>query len=547
VHVVEAKARKARGAFFTPPGLSRFVSEWAVRTPADSVLEPSCGEASFLLAAGARLRELAGGAAPAAEQLRGVEVHAESAREAERLMASEGLAADVTVSDFFDVSLREGFDVVLGNPPYVRYQAFSGAARAKAQMAALAQGVKLTGLASSWAAFVVHAAGLLRSDGRLGLVLPAELLTVNYAADVRRFLMERFESVRILTFEERVFPGVLEEVVLLLAEGSGGTDRIELFQARGERDLTRADALAWVASAGSAGKWTPAFLDDDAGAAYAGLVAHEGFGELSEWGRAYLGAVTGNNRYFTLSNVEARELGLRPPELRRLSPPGSRHLRGLTFTDAAWNDLAAEGKRTLLFYPKDKPSSAARRYIEAGERDGVDQAFKCRVRTPWWRVPVVDIPDCLLTYMNHDTPRLVANRAGVLHLNSVHGVRFHSGLKRLGMDVLPLASLNTFTLLGAEMVGRSYGGGMLKVEPREAMRLPMPAPAVADALATELRALRPQLGTALRGGDLEAIVTQVDRLLLLRHLRLPRKDLEALRRARTVMFERRQTRGKGSP
>ncbi|MDP9479947.1 MAG: SAM-dependent methyltransferase [Actinomycetota bacterium] len=50
--------RKARGAFFTPPELCNFVADWAVRSSSDTVLEPSCGEAAFLLAAGERLRTL---------------------------------------------------------------------------------------------------------------------------------------------------------------------------------------------------------------------------------------------------------------------------------------------------------------------------------------------------------------------------------------------------------------------------------------------------------------------------------------------------------
>lgn len=74
-------------------------------------------------------------------------------------------------------------------------------------------------LASSWAAFTVHAALYLHPGGRMGLVLPAELLSVNYAAEVRRFLLESFERVELVLFTERVFPGVLEDVVLLLAEG----------------------------------------------------------------------------------------------------------------------------------------------------------------------------------------------------------------------------------------------------------------------------------------------------------------------------------------
>lgn len=44
-----APVRKARGAFFSPPKIAAFVTDWAVRTPHDAVLEPSAGDAEFLV------------------------------------------------------------------------------------------------------------------------------------------------------------------------------------------------------------------------------------------------------------------------------------------------------------------------------------------------------------------------------------------------------------------------------------------------------------------------------------------------------------------
>ena len=50
VYEVDAPAlRKARGAYFTPPEITQFIAGWAVRSATDIVLEPSCGEAGFLL------------------------------------------------------------------------------------------------------------------------------------------------------------------------------------------------------------------------------------------------------------------------------------------------------------------------------------------------------------------------------------------------------------------------------------------------------------------------------------------------------------------
>lgn len=141
--------RKARGAFFTPAALADFVSRWAIRTPVDTVLEPSCGEAAFLTSAATRLDELH--SPRTRPQLEGIEIHEPSAQAAARLVKATGRAASIRVDDFFEVPSKRRFDVVIGNPPYVRYQDHSGAARLASRRAALRGGVGLTGLASMWA------------------------------------------------------------------------------------------------------------------------------------------------------------------------------------------------------------------------------------------------------------------------------------------------------------------------------------------------------------------------------------------------------------
>ena len=224
-------------------------------------------------------------------------------------------------------------------------------------------------------------------------------------------------------FEERVFPGVLEEIVLLLAEGSGGADYLEVHQTRDVTSLKSVEAANWTAHTPVDNeKWTPALVAQDAFTIYQTLVG-ERFEELSAWGGAYLGAVTGNNKFFSLTLAQATAIGLRKSDMIHISPPGTRHLRGLTFTKAVWTHLAKGGARCFLLYPRKEPSAAARRYIDEAEQAGVAKAYKCRVRKPWWRVSLVEAPDLFLTYMNHDRPRLVSNAAQVQILNSIYGVR----------------------------------------------------------------------------------------------------------------------------
>jgi hypothetical protein len=376
-------------------------------------------------------------------------------------------------------------------------------------------------------------------------VLPAELLSTNYAGPVRRYLTERFASVRLIMFDERVFPGVLAEVVLLLAEGEGPTDVVKVSQARNLGALADPPVTHWRPIDPEA-KWTPALLATHTAQAYAELLRDDTFTQLDAWGRTELGMVTGNNRYFCLSATRAAELGLKANELKRISPPGSRHLRGLTLAQRAWRELADEGRSTYLFAPRADLevhlSKAAAAYIAEGEEAGVQKAYKCRVRSPWWKVPSVPIPDLFLTYMNHDTPRLVTNSVGAAHLNSVHGVTLKAEHKSLGRDLLPLGVLNSLTLLGAELVGRSYGGGILKIEPKEADLLPVPSPAVLADAAPALRALRPQLARHLRGGNLDQAVALVDRVLLVDHLGMKRTQIKGLREAWDTLFGRRTTR-----
>lgn len=534
--------RKGRGAFFTPADITGFVADWAIRDVGDRVMEPSAGDAAFLVSAVERLSQL--GAESGAPEVDGVEIHADSAQAARRRVREAGGKANVQHCDFFDITPSGTYDVVIGNPPFIRYQNFSGESRAKSREAALRGGVALSGLASSWAAFVVQSALFLKPGGRLGLVLPAELLSVNYAGPVRKFLLDRFRQVQLVLFAEQVFPEAEADVVLLLAEGygQGPAEQMLIRQSQNARGLAHLEAgQAWT-PANPAGKWTGSLVDAATLNHLERLVCEGQFSALQAWGDTTLGIVTGNNKYFAVSPERANAMGLQRGELLRLSPPGSSHLRGLALTSGHLAKLGKEGQSTLLFYPRDKPSAQAMAYIEDGQRTGVDTAYKCRVRKVWYRVPLVAPADLLLTCMNADTPRLTANEAGAYHLNSVHGVYLQAEEREIGRELLSLASLNSVTLLHAEIVGRAYGGGILKIEPKEADLWAVPSSALVRARASALRLVKQPVAALLAEGDLHAAVKLVDQALLADGNVLTAHWIEQFRAARALMAKRRETR-----
>jgi adenine-specific DNA-methyltransferase len=520
--------RKARGAFFTPQPIADYLAEWAVGEDARAtVLDPTCGEAVFLTAAAQRLKALGATTAQLGRQVLGVDLHEASVARSHGLLCDQRLNGSFVVDDFFALSTPEKLDArlpyvdaIIGNPPFVRYQDHAGLERKRAQRAALEQGVRLSGLASSWAALVVHACGFLKPEGRLAMVLPTELLTTGYAEEIRLWLRRRFKVVHLVLFERLQFEGAEEKVVLVLAWGTGGCKALTLVPVEDASDLPRIRMFGPMhlnVAPPARGKWTDLLLSADERQVY-DRVVEEHCVPLRAYGAPTLGTVTGANRYFCITETTRRRYEIDFRHVARICPPGTKHLHGPVFAQTDWEALRERDERVWLLLPtgelEDEADAGLRRYLRLGRNEGIDQAYKCRIRTPWYRPPIVPVPDLFFTYMSHRYPRLIYNAAGVSFLNSMHGIRLASGLPRAAPHALPYLMLSTATMLGAEINGRSYGGGILKMEPREAATLPVPR---VDVLEQAWRSLAPDRATMKRELDQGLwtnVANRVDRALL---------------------------------
>ena len=86
----------------------------------------------------------------------------------------------------------------------------------------------------------------------------------------------------------------------------------------------------------------------------------------------------------------------------------------------------------------------------------------------------------------------------------------------------------------------------MKLEPREADRLPVPSVALVEAAAEGLRGIRLEVSAALMGGNLHKAVHLVDQVLLVEQLGLAQRQIDTIRRGREALFRRRALRASKS-
>ncbi len=411
------------------------------------------------------------------------------------------------------------------------------------------QGLSPNRLTNIWVPFVVAAVASLRSGGRLALVLPAELLQVTYASQLRSFLTDRFGRIDIVACNELFFEKAEQEVVLLLADGllvsasDANPCRVTLTETRTPSEITsRAPAVVLAAAQpktirhGSE-KWLKYFLSEKEITFMRALRDAGVTTNLSTHASVDVGVVTGKNEFFVLTSAQVEDFGLKGLTAPLVSR--SAHLKGARVGRADWNAMAAAGDRVHLLHlkaNKAKPSAALARYIRFGEGNEVHKGYKCSIREPWYAVPSVWTPDGFLFRQIYDFPRVVLNQAGATSTDTIHRL---TGKKEKPERIIA----NTYTWLtaaSAEIEGRSYGGGVLELEPTEAERLLVPA---------TLNGAMPlaECDKLTRAGRLNEVLQENARIVLMGHMGLSQSDCFILRDIWAKMRDRRSARCRGRP
>jgi adenine-specific DNA methylase len=543
-------SNKLRGGYYTSAEIADWLCAWAIRKASDKILEPSCGDGVFLESAAARLLAVGASGAAASKQLTGIEIiRAEVDRARARLRKHVGARATNVVinEDFFawSMGLRgRSFNAVVGNPPFIRYQTFPEPYRSRAMAMMKRAGLTPNKLTNIWVPFVVGATEALLPGGRLALVLPAELLQVSYSSQLRTYLTDRFKRIDIVACNQLIFANAEQEVVLLMADGAlasaSATNecRVAMTETHTVSEITRKPPKALLASAvpktvrHDHEKWLKYFLSEREISFMRSLRASKEVTALIGHASIDVGVVTGKNEFFVLDREQARHLGVEQYTIPLVSR--SSHLRGAKLNAEEWKELGKAGDRVLLLdltpLNGSRLTGKLRSYIQLGEEREIHKGYKCSIRTPWYAVPSIWTPDGFAFRQIYDFPRLVLNRADATSTDTIHRLSCKSNPEKV------IANCYTHLLAAsAEIEGRSYGGGVLELEPTEAERLLMPAQLQKAASLTEVDKL-------IRAGRLDAVLHENDRLILMEGMGLSKDDCATLRAIWVKMRNRRLAR-----
>lgn len=531
----DSPEQKLRGAYYTPLQLANAMVSLVASKSIMSVLEPSCGDGVFIdsLKALNFLKDI--------PNVTAVEIEDD---EAAKVSANYKNNSNVRVynEDFLDFYQRvygkNTYDLILGNPPYIRYQYLTEEQREIQSSILTSHGMKSNKLINAWVAFLVACVQLLFENGKIAFVIPAEILQVVYAEDLRLF-SNQLSKITLLTFEQLVFPDIEQEILVFIGEKGGEEKGIRLIEMSNLDDFKKLDLTSngFQKLKHVKEKWTKYFVSAEEIKVIQSVRDDKRFKKFSDLALINVGITTGNNTYFSIDEQTTEKYNLSSVTLPLIGR--SSHAHGIYFTNDDWQ----ENKKAMLISFPDTPyedyPKEHKQYIMLGEKNGEHKGYKCSIRDRWYIVPSVWIPDAFFLRRNNLYPKFVLNRCNAVSTDTMHRIKFHKGIN---VENILLSYYNSISFAFTEICGRSYGGGVLEILPGEVGNIMLPVVEnIDDNLKTNLLQ---QIDTIVRNDiDIEKALDLVDQKLLVEILRIDKEVCVFCRRIWKKMQKRRLDRG----
>lgn len=454
--------RRESGATYTPPAIVEAMISWAAGVDAspERVVDPGIGSGRFISAAADRFPNT---------KLVGIDIDplALLMTRANACVRGYSHRLQLELGDYRAVVLPpcQGKTLYIGNPPYVRHHDISE--RWKTWFAATAHrfGFKASKLAGLHIHFFLRTREIAKHGDYGAFITAAEWLDVNYGSTLRSMLADGLggSAVHIIDPKAQPFADAFTTGAVTCFHVGHRPTHFAVRAVHRLEDLKPLDkgrAVSWEEMA-KARRWSVFTREHKEVPA--------GFIELGEIFRAHRGQVTGANEAW-IAGEEARDI---PSRFKRPTVTKGRELLAVR-TEL----VTTAGLKKVVDLPvsldelDSEERKTVRKFLVWAKTVGAKDSYVAQHRRAWWAIELRAPAPVLVTYMARQAPAFVLNTSKARHLNIAHGLYPRGPLSEKTLAAI-LVWLRQHV---GTSEGRVYAGGLVKFEPKELERIPIPAP-----------------------------------------------------------------------
>lgn len=466
----ERETLRNKGQFWTPSWVAEAMVSYVAVNNVDMILDPAAGRGAFfkaLLTLGNK-----------GISFLGFDIDTEVL--SDEIYSQTGCS--VEQRDFLKNPPDKKFEAIVANPPYIRHHRINRETKLfLKKMSSSITGSVIDGRAGYHVYFLILALSLLKQNGRLAFIMPADTCEGKFAKNLWRWISSEYCLDCVITFDKEAtpFPGVDTNAIVLLIRNTKPQSKFLWIRASEAYSM---DLLNLVSSDLSVRDFTSLKIVErslkegiETGLSRPEMLIPEHTCTLGDFADVMRGIVTGSNEFFFLTSQRAKELDI-PGEFLQRAVGRTRDISKdiLTLQDLEILDKAGRPTYLLTVSPQqDNMPKSISNYLKKGQEKGISSLPSVRNRNPWYKTEQRRIPPLLFAYLGRQNVRFIKNEAGALPLTAFLCVYPKCNSQEY-TNSLWKALNHPDTLANLHLVGKSYGSGAIKVEPGNLGKLPIP-------------------------------------------------------------------------